>query len=120
MKYIILIFIMAFTSCTNEFQSNCTNSVKVEFVNNRDNPSTLTFSNGQDSISLDSKETSKPLCFSKKIKTDGQYIVKIKELNKDTLIYWGYYTNGLPLENLIKITLEKDSINIKGEGTDFY
>lgn len=119
MKYIILILTLSCLGCTNEFQSNCTNKVNVEFVNNRDDYSTLTFSNGQDSISLDSKEASKPLCFSKEIRSDGNYILKLSGINKDTVIYWGYYSNGTPSEKLIQINLEKDLINIKSVGANY-
>ncbi len=52
------------------------------------------------------------LCFQLKLKIDGHYTLKVSKNRKDTVLQWGYYTNGIAPKTPFLIELREDSIRI--------
>jgi hypothetical protein len=119
MKKLFLLLILFFSCCIYKQNKSCQNYVELIIENKDLYDSKVIFSNGKDSIKIEqTKGTLKTqlFCFSESLKNDGNYKINLKNSIKDTTLFWGYYSNGIPSDNTIKILLTSDSINIKSIG----
>jgi hypothetical protein len=123
MKLITLcaLFLILF-SCSNWKSPGCSAGLDFIFINKSASPSTLTISNGADSVVINADgnaSQTKPLCFNLVPKTDGNYKVHLKNISKDTTFYWGYFSNGYPDEKNVRVVFEKDTLALKSTFSNY-
>jgi hypothetical protein len=119
MKILTFALVLILCCCNYKQNKSCQNYVELIIENKDLYDSKVIFSNGKDSIKIEqTKGTLKTqlFCFSESLKNDGNYKINLKNSIRDTTLFWGYYSNGIPSENTIKILLTSDSINIKSIG----
>ncbi len=98
--------------------NDCNFETRIIFKNQSAEPATVKFTI-TDSVPfqtvnlLPSSQKDTTLCFTLKLKQDGHYTTKITRGNKDTVLHWGYYTNGTPPHHPLLIELQKDCIRVK-------
>ncbi len=112
MKTIIFIFLLStvLQSCKSPNDKRCKNRVQISFTNRTQK--SLLVVNGI-TLAVDSNDTQREiLCFDDVEKSDGNFRFHLKNKKLDTVIAWGYYSNGIPSDNHIKILLIKDSVAI--------
>ena len=108
-------FVFGIISCQKE-DNLCSSSVKISFVNSATTPSRLKISNGLDSVDIFARSYSvvgTELCFRESLIGDGSYKLKFSSPTKDTSYSFGYFTNGVPLDEEIQVSWESDSLSVK-------
>jgi hypothetical protein len=115
MKWTALVFVFGIISCQKE-DNLCSSSVKISFVNSTATPSRLIISNGLDSVDIFARSYSvvgTELCFRESLIGDGSYKLKFSSPTKDTSCSFGYFTNGVPLDEEIQVSWANDSLYLK-------
>jgi hypothetical protein len=114
MKWIPILILLSLSSCQKE--KLCSSSVKISFVNSTTTPSRLIISNGLDSVDIFARSYSvvgTELCFRENLNSDGSYKLKFSSSTKDTSFTFGYFTNGVPLDEEIQVSWANDSLYLK-------
>lgn len=117
MKIFLSLFLfLTFIACNIKNES-CLSSVKVKISNNSTLSSNIEVSvfgnkllSTKLSSSISSKDTS--LCFDGITKTDGNYRIHVKNSDIDSTTNWGYFSNGIPSNSTIQITIYKKVFKI--------
>lgn len=103
-------FLQILTSCNNKVVANfeITNRTAIKIDSLKIEATQI--SKGK-SISIKPNEKTKyEVDMSGIAKVDGSYTLSYWQNEKKVIKYFGYYTNGYPLEKKTQITIEKDSV----------
>lgn len=109
-KIYLILFILCLVSCTKEVDFKVTNASGTTI-------DSLVVSNGFNDFNfsklIDGDIKIKSLNFNEvKVSGDGNYFIKYFFRGKLRLKYFGYYSNGIPLNSGFEVIIKKDTVEI--------
>lgn len=111
-KYSLILLILFLTACVNEVDFKVTNA-------SGNTIDSLVVGNGFSSFAffkmLDGDIKVRSLNFNRtqaELSTDGNYFIKYFSGEKLRLEYFGYYSNGIPINSGFEIVIKKDTVEI--------
>lgn len=111
-KIYLLLILIVFTSCNYILRTT-----SVEIINNTNHKIEsliiMPNANSKKVIIEKGKSINYSLDLSSIPKRDGSYLLSYKSNNKLIERKFGYYSNGMPMENKIVIRIKNDSIDFK-------